>query len=414
MVKIRLVILLGVACVLGIVGTQVYWLQNAWNVKERQFQQEAFIALSEVARQIALLNNIVPSINFVQQLSPDYFVVNVNSEIDANVLEYYLKTEFQKKNLFISFEYGIYNCSTDEVVYGKYVQMKQNIEIFPKNQNLPKWEKYNYYFGIRFPEKASFLLQELHIWVGMSAILGVVVVFFGYAMFIILKQKRLSELQKDFINNLTHEFKTPISTISLATQTLLKPEILSQPERHLKYVSIITNENNRLKNQVERVLQLARIEKEEVQLQKEKIQLDDFLQDFLKNWCEQYEIILKLNVPQIAILADKVHFGNVMNTILDNATKYAEKKPSIVVSTQKMDKYAQISIQDNGIGIAPEHQKHIFDRFYRVSTGNIHDIKGFGLGLNYVKMIARLHRWEVFLKSEKNVGTIITLKINVL
>ena len=415
MVNIRFVILLGVFCVLGIVGMQVYWLSKAWDVREKQFRQEIFISLSEVARKIAILHETSPNINSVEELSPQYFVVNVNTEIDANVLEYYLKTEFQKKNLITNFEYGIYDCATDKVVYGKFVKMNQNDNNITQDKHLPKWDKFNYYFGIRFPQKTGFLLQELNIWLGLSAILGVVVVFFGYAMFVILKQKRLSSLQKDFINTLTHEFKTPISTISLATQTLSKVEILNQPERHLKYVTIIAEENNRLKNQVERVLQLARIEKEEIQLQKENIILDDFLVDFLKNWQEQFEIILELNAQNTTIFADKVHLGNIINTMLDNATKYVNKTPKIIIKTisktEKNKKIILFSMEDNGIGIAQEHQKHIFDTFYRVPTGNLHNVKGFGLGLSYVKTIVRLHHWEISLKSKLNEGTAIQLRI---
>ncbi len=179
----------------------------------------------------------------------------------------------------------------------------------------------------------------------------------------------------------------------------------------MKYVTIIAEENNRLKNQVERVLQLARIEKEEIQLQKENIILDDFLVDFLKNWQEQFDIILDLNAQNIAVFADKVHLGNIINTMLDNATKYINKTPKITIKTNTKDKIIFFSIEDNGIGIAKEHQKHIFDTFYRVPTGNLHNVKGFGLGLSYVKTIVRLHHWQISLKSKLNEGTNILIQL---
>ncbi len=206
----------------------------------------------------------------MNQLSSNYFVVNINSVIDANILDYYLETEFDKLNIKTDYEYSIYDCHNDKMVYGNYVHAGDKEKFIKPTTNMPKYDEYVYYFGINFPSKITYLSGDMTIWMIFSVILQVSVIFFGYAIFIIIQQKRLSELQKDLFNNMTHGFKTPISSINIAVDVISNPEIVKTLDRLKNYGAIIKQENNRLKKQMEKVLQIARIEKSGFELKIEE------------------------------------------------------------------------------------------------------------------------------------------------
>jgi len=235
-----------------------------------------------------------------------------------------------------------------------------------------------------------------------------------YTIWIILRQKRLSELQKDFINNMTHEFKTPISSIKIAAEVLAKEPHIAADHRMKKYAMIISDQNARLNNQVEKVLNIARIEKDSFELNTEELQLQKTLAhivDFESLKLKDGSITLELEPQEIDIKADPLHFTNVITNILDNAIKYSDSTPTINIKVERKDEQALLHISDNGIGIDKEDIKKIFDKFYRVNTGNVHNVKGFGLGLFYVKNICRAHGWKISASSEQVKGTTISINI---
>ncbi len=408
---IRFVIILATLSILGIIVTQMYWVQRAFDIKEKQFTQTIHIALKNVAEKIALLNKTPrPEFSPVNQVSSDYFIVNVNDAIDANVLEFYLKQEFAERHLYIDFEYGIYDCSSDKMMYGNYIVGSATPLLEKPDTELPKWNEFIYYFGIRFPNKDTYLASQMDIWIFSSAILLIVIVFFSYTMFVILKQKRLSEVQRDFINNMTHEFKTPISTIAVSADLITNPEIIVNQLQVETYANIIKKENNRLKNQIEKVLQMAKMDKGALALHKEEFDLHAFIMEATENFCLQNHLpkdALRYRFEAVKdhVMADKIHFTNVLYTLLDNAVKYVDQAPEISIKTQNKGNHLLLSIKDNGIGIPKEFQKRIFDKFFRVPTGNIHNIKGFGLGLSYVKLVVKAHRWKINLASEPDKGS---------
>jgi two-component system phosphate regulon sensor histidine kinase PhoR len=254
------------------------------------------------------------------------------------------------------------------------------------------------------------------IWSFSSVVLLIVILFFGYTLFVILKQKRLSEIQKDFINNMTHEFKTPISTIAVSTEVLKDPNIINQPERLLNYTTIIETENTRLKQQVERVLQMARLDRDDLGLKKEIVDVHQIIQDAIKNTStalheRQGKISCELTATRHTFSADKLHLTNVLYNLIDNAIKYCKTSPQIVIRTKDSNKYLLLEVEDNGIGISAENQKRVFQKFFRVSTGNVHDVKGFGIGLNYVKSIIEAHKGNIRLESDLGKGC--TFKISI-
>jgi two-component system phosphate regulon sensor histidine kinase PhoR len=296
---------------------------------------------------------------------------------------------------------------------GNYISPTKN-KIPVSLSELPSLEMDGYYFGVRFPQIEANLISQMGIWGFSSVVMLVVIFFFVYTLFVILKQRRLSEVQNDFINNMTHEFKTPLATIAISSEVLKDPSIAKNPERLLNYATIIENESQRLKQQVERVLQMAQTEKADVGLKKEQQDIHELIKEAVDNHkvalsSKRGEVGLALNATNSHILADKLHFTNVIGNLLDNAIKYCEKEPRISINTSNSQTSIQIEISDNGIGISPENQKKIFARFYRVPTGNRHDVKGFGLGLNYVKLIVEAHKGKISVQSKPGNGSIFTI-----
>ncbi|MEQ9167229.1 MAG: HAMP domain-containing sensor histidine kinase [Fulvivirga sp.] len=413
--SILALVIMAAISILGIVATQVYWFNKAFDTEEDLFNRDVNTALFNVANQFFEINEAaVPTVNPIKQLSTNYYVVMINNEIDANLLEYLLKTEFEKRSIAFDFEYGIYDCTNDKMVYGNYVSFDQE-KSHASGSGLPKWENQSYYFGVQFPNKASIITNRMGIWIFSSSVLLLVVIFFSYAMFVILKQRRLSEIQTDFINNMTHEFKTPISTIALSVDVLSDPKITQQPERYLNYTTIIRNENQRLKNQVERVLQMAGMDKDEIALKKEPSNIHEVIHEVVDSISagveQEKDIQLNLNAANAMADVDKLHFSNVLFNLLDNAIKYCRRKPEIKIETYNQKQNLIIRIQDNGIGISAEDKKRVFEKFFRVSTGNLHDVKGFGLGLSYVMQVIKAHKGKIDLESNEGEGSTFTITL---
>jgi two-component system phosphate regulon sensor histidine kinase PhoR len=351
-------------------------------------------------------------------LGSNEYAVNVNTHIDANNLDFYLQHQLEQVGLKEDVEYGIYNCYTEEMVYGKYVTHKMRADTTQIDKNLPKYDKFLYYFVVRFPNRSSFLLGNMSLTLVLTGILFITILFFIFSLGVILRQKRLSELQKDFINNMTHEFKTPISTIKISAEVFANHPLVRNDDRLSRYAKIIREQNERLNAQVEKVLLITRIEKESLQIKLEKIHLHDMLDTVLSSVSvkiEEREGILEENflAENDFIEADNLHLTNILHNLLDNAMKYAQPgiPPEIMVSTVNKGNFLQLSISDKGIGIEKTHQKMVFERFYRVPTGNVHNVKGFGLGLYYVKNICKAHGWNIRLESELNKGTTVIIEI---
>ncbi|MBX2964571.1 MAG: HAMP domain-containing histidine kinase [Cyclobacteriaceae bacterium] len=412
---IRFIVVLATISILGISITQFYWVKRAFGLKEAEFDRQVNTALFNVASRIFSLNNTPsPANNPVKQISTNYYVVMVNSEIDANLLEFLLRSEFEKRNIQADFEYGIYDCTNEKMVYGNYVNLSDKNNKREQASTLPSWTNAGYYFGVQFPNREAQILNQMGIWLFSSAVLLIVIIFFGYTLFVILKQKRLSEIQKDFINTMTHEFKTPISTIAVSTEVLKDTAITQQPDRLLQYASIIENENKRLKQHVERVLQMAKHDKEDAGLKKETVDLHEIISEVVQSINlalqeKQGAIQLNLNASSAQLQADRHHLTNVIFNLLDNAIKYCTTKPSITIQTALTGNSLSLTIEDNGIGVSKENRKRIFEKFYRVPTGNIHDVKGFGLGLYYVKQIVEAHRGKITVASEPRNGCSFTI-----
>jgi two-component system phosphate regulon sensor histidine kinase PhoR len=413
---IRIIILLATVSLVGIIATQFFWVKNAYNLEEKQFNERVSLALSNVTHKLLSINKDEAEIfNPVKQISSNYFITTINDTVHPYLLETLLKNEFIERNINVNFEYVIYDCFTDSIVFGDFISLDktEQDQLQSKSYNI-KWDRDGHYFGVYFPTKLTYIINRMGIWMFSSSIILIIIIFFAYTINVILKQKRLSEIKNDFINNITHEFKTPISTISLSADVLLQPNI--SPERLKNYAKIIKDENNRLKNQVDKVLQLATLEKDKLKLENEELNLHEIINDSVKS----FELLVKqqkgkisssLNANKFIIYGDRVHISNILYNLIDNAIKYSPEKPKIEIATNSTDEHIEISVKDNGLGIPEESQKNVFDKFYREPTGNRHDIQGYGLGLNYVKAIVEAYKGKIKLISKENEGSTFVIKL---
>ena len=417
---IRRVIVLGALASLSLLAVQTYWVLRTWNLQEQEFNRRVNQAMLDAANQLAQMNLFaLPTQKLVQQVSTNYWVVNVNNVFEANDLEHVLGKAFEAQGLKEDYEYGIFDCSSDQMVRGKLVKYStKKDDSMPLDEPLPKHydQDFIYYFGVLFPGKSGNILSSIWLVVGFTALMLLTVLFFIYSIFVILRQKQLSELQRDFINNMTHEFKTPISTINISTDVFLKNEKIQEDPRLNRYAGIIKEQVLRLNTQVEKVLQLAKIERDNIELNVEEIDLIELIHNIspsieLKVNDKSGTLHLDLEAANPLVRADKLHLTNILHNLVDNGVKYSKEKPDIHIGLQNEGNNLVLSVQDNGIGIPKEHQKRVFDKFHRVPTGNVHNVKGFGLGLFYVKTMCKEHRWKLSLSSELGKGTRIEIRM---
>ncbi len=437
---INAVILLGAISLIGILAIQVSWIQKTITIQKtnlaiqekedslnlKNFSEQSHIALRNVLEEITTQRaDSSDMYGAVRQLRSNYFTVDINEELHPYYLELLLKREFYNQNILQDFQYGIYDCFNDSIVYGNLIKFTKDSLYAPSSDSLPgitkpqlTWKKDGHYFTVYFPNVTSKPINsesELYTpWFYVLIIVIIVLVFFGISVMVILKQKRMSDVKNDFINNMTHELKTPISTIGLSSEMILRNDFSNDPDKLKRYAGIIYKENKRLENQVERVLSVAKLDKDRLTLNKSKLDLHELIEEAKDNFefnqlDEKGNINLVLSAEQFIIEVDPIHITNVIYNLLDNAIKYCDKTPEIYVRTSNERKGLTIEVEDNGIGIKREELKMIFDRFYRVPTGNLHDVKGFGLGLYYVKLIVEEHGGSIQVKSTFGKGTIFTV-----
>ncbi len=434
--SIGTIVLLAVLSVIGVLLTQVLWLDQLLSVKReqeqlqieqhvaeaKQFNDRVTIALTDVTKRILSINQDPSNLfDAVEQKRPNYFAVTMNDTIHPYLLEQLLKQEFERRNILDDFEYGIYDCFTDSIVYGNYVSLNDSVRTDTvAHTELQKLDRDGHYFGVLFPRRdlppPPRSQASAFTWIFPAIVTLIVFAFLAYSVWTILRQKKLGEMKNDFIGNMTHELKTPISTIALSSEVLADPGIVNEPDRLREYAKIIRTENERLRIQVERVLQLSTLESGELQLKKTAVDMHKVIAHAAEAFTLQLRetngtMELDLAAKSFTVEGDAVHLHNVVFNLLDNAVKYGGDTPRIAVTTVSDRVALRVSVSDNGIGMKREHLKHIFDRFYRVPTGNIHNVKGFGLGLHHVQQIIKAHGGRIEVASEPGKGSTFTVEL---
>ncbi len=438
--SLNAVVVLGIISLASILVVQMVWMRKTIAIQQtniaiqekedslnlKHFSEQAHIALRNVLERISTQKADGSDLyGAVTQIRQNYFTVDIVEELHPYYLETLLKREFYDQNIHQDFQYGIYDCFSDSIVFGNLIRFTKKSGYAPVSDTLVgitseklAWKKDGHYFTVFFPNVSSKpiddSIEEISPWIYIGIVVVLVLVFFGFTITVIFRQKRLSEVKNDFINNMTHELKTPISTIGLSSEMLLRNDFSNDPEKLQRYAGIIFKENKRLENQVERVLNVAKLDEEQLVLKKEILDIHELLEEakdnFSFNQLGQGGIIhLQLEASPSKIVADPVHITNVIYNLLDNAIKYCERTPEISISTRTEKKGMVLQFTDNGIGIQREDLKMIFDKFYRVPTGNLHNVKGFGLGLFYVQLIIQQHKGRIDVKSKLGEGTTFTL-----
>nr|WP_320023386.1 HAMP domain-containing sensor histidine kinase [uncultured Draconibacterium sp.] len=338
----------------------------------------------------------------------------IEERIDSTLLEMFLRDALAQTEIDLEYKYAIKNSTLgkDRIIFGDMDYKPGKRKEYPQLlfQNDYNGAEPNY-LNIYFPERRKYLVKQTGLTIIPTFILtGLLIAIFAYALMVIMRQKKLSNIKNDFINNMTHELKTPISTISLASQMLQDGSVTNTPSIIEHVANVINQESKRLGFQVEKVLQMAVFNEGRLKLKFREFDANKMIKTVTGNF--ELRVNNKNGTLHTEILADnalikgdEVHITNVIFNLLDNAMKYSKDVPEIWVKTENRKDQLVISVQDNGIGIAKEHQAQIFDRFYRVPTGNVHDVKGFGLGLSYVKKIIDLHDGTIKVESALNKGT---------
>ncbi len=401
---------------LGLIFFQFLWLKSAKEIKEQQLDDNITKAVSEAAEKLVQDKSNFQfnrrDLRFPNRSQMEFFKPSVIQRFTRDDIQEILKNAL-KKNLLkdVPFEFAVTENSLtgDQVAtdnfFKYYLDSTHNIRriiqlIPPSGSNLENLTKEEF-LAVIVPHSRTIVLKEIT-WFIMGAILFTIIITTAFFLTIrtLLKQKKLSEIKSDFINNMTHEFKTPLATISLAVDALKNEKVSGDKEKTNYFTGIIKEENKRMNKQVETILQAALLDKQEVQLNLKKLSAHAMIKSALNNIALPVEnrggsIETGLKAPKDMILADEVHFTNIINNLLDNAVKYSKENPRIQLHTSNQGNSLRIKIEDNGIGMNKETLNRIFEKFYRAHTGNIHDVKGFGLGLSYVKTMVDAHHGTI-------------------
>jgi two-component system, OmpR family, phosphate regulon sensor histidine kinase PhoR len=342
-----------------------------------------------------------------------------NRRIEPAMLDSLLTSHMKDAGILEPFTYGVLATRPDTLQLishreqsGQVKQSPYRARLFPGDIFQPASELVLY-----FPDHTYFLLRSMAPLIGATVLFTAGIIFaFLYTLRTIVRQKRLSESLVDFINNMTHEFKTPLSTIALASEAIARPDVLSDREKIVQYNGIILDENMRMKKQVDKILQMAVLEEGDYELKMEVVDVHEIIRKSVEAFALQVDgkggkLETLLNAGTAVVRADALHLTNVINNLLDNANKYSPESPDISVATSNTDGHLIITIRDRGMGMSPEDARRAFDRYFRVPKGNRHDVKGFGLGLTYVKMIVEAHGGNVALEGVPEVGTTVTVSL---
>lgn len=363
--------------------------------------------------------DLLDKLNFKIALKDVMSTFPISERIDLDFLNKLIKNELDIYGINMPYEFGVYSkglatkVKSENFRYDK--ELAYGVPIFTDNEGVTPFNLY-----LLFPNKNKFLISEIYPITLLSLFFTLIIVFaYIKTLSQLLKQRQISEIKTDFINNMTHEFKTPIATINLALDAIKNPKVMGDEEKVKRYLNMIKDENRRMNAQVENVLRISKLEKNELDIKKSPLDIVELLENAIDHVSlilddRQGVVNKKFNATNTTALINETHIINVFVNVLENAIKYSEDAPEITVETKDLENYIEVSIADNGVGMSKQALKRIFEKFYREPTGNIHNVKGHGLGLSYVKKIVDMHQGEILVESEKNIGSTFRIKIPII
>ena len=389
---------------------QLFWLKTDYSYEEKQFNTNVVKGIRGVFEDLEMNDN--PATNLKQLIDNpgnNYFLFKADTIPQKDSLTFYLQHEFEDFNVLTDCIVGAYSSSAKKYIYTEYIPSAGSRYPVQPGNNLPVYTKTFDHILLYFPHRSKYIISEMNSWIISTIALLCTLIGLAISLFYFYRQKFLAEVQKDFVNNFTHEFKTPLAVMKIAADVLADESILQQPYRLERYSAIIKNQTEHLQNQVARLLRVASSENRNLPIEKEDIDAKLLVEQALSKVQPLIEqrnakIELKSGVDSGALIADKAHLELAIVNLLENALKYSPD-PYIVVETGKAENDFFISVKDNGIGIEKKYLKNIFKKFYRVPTGDVHNVKGFGLGLNFVKRIIDAHDGKIKVYSLPGIGT---------
>ena len=394
-----------------IVIVQLYWLKKVYSFEQQQFNINVVKSIRGVFEDLEMNDN--PALNLqqlIQNPGPDYFLFKADTIPSKDSLTFYLRHEFEDFNVLTNAKIGAYSTTAKKYVYQQFISMPAASRYTDQPvADLPVLTPDFDHILLYFPHRNNYILGEMNFWIISSVAVSLALIGLAISLFYFYRQKFLAEIQKDFVNNFTHEFKTPLAVMKIAGDVLAQENIIHQPERLARYSGIIRHQTEHLQRQVEQLLKASSIEMRKLPIKKESVDAQQLIEQALNKvqpLIDQRNAKIEVKNHKLTgdILADEAHLELAVVNILENALKYSED-PHIVVETGNEEADFFISIKDNGIGIEKKYQKNIFKKFYRVPTGNVHNVKGFGLGLNFVKRIVDAHDGKIRVNSLPGIGT---------
>ena len=400
-----------------IILVQVYWLNRVYNLEQREFSTNVLKSIRGLCEDMKLDDS--PGTNMqelIEHPNPNTFLLQVDTIPQKDSLVFFMQSEFKDFAVFTDCNMAVYSDSINNYLYQMYLPTAANTQREqltnqpkPVSVDLPVYPRHFPYIHLDFPHRQQYIIHQLNFWIVTTVILALALIGFAASMFYFYRQKFLNEVQKDFVNNFTHEFKTPLAVMKLAAGVLNSGSIADQPERLRKYSSIVAEQTEHLQGQVEKLLKTASSDHYELPLEKSTFVPNDIIMDVIKDMdplIRQTNTRIELNLEEQGrtIRADENHTAMVLVNLIENAIKYS-KEPHVIITTSTENGHYSISIKDNGIGIEQKYQKLLFKKFFRVPTGNIHNVKGFGLGLNFVKKVIDAHNGKIMVNSLPGIGT---------
>jgi len=409
---IQLIILFSSVSLAGLVVSQTLWVRNALSLAEKQHAHRVDMALDNVIEE---LDDQVSNIN---KIDSGYRTDGIFEVVDTVFLDILIKKYVDYHQLDPDYEYAIIKTMNDSIYFASdYELFRNSTKKCHKACLNCLYKKDYFYLGIIFPNLRKTEFIQMSVWLILTGFFLLTVIFsFYYTIITIIRQKKISQIRDDFINNITHEFKTPISTISLASEVLLSSTKDEPESRIAKYSKIIFDENQRMRSQVDRVLKMALLEQGNYKLEKEPVNMNEFIENFVNNLCldecsDDFRMHYQFNAKNDRVHIDVLHFGNIINNLVNNAIKYSKDTIDIKIGSDNKENSFVFFVEDKGIGISKDQIPNIFEKFYRVPTGNIHNVKGFGIGLYYVKSLVTAHNGNIKVSSEPGKGSRFDIEI---
>lgn len=407
---LKWILLLSTILIVIIVGVQLYWLNKVYKFEEREFNNNVVKSIRGLFEDIDIADYPGRQLQkLIEHPDANTFIVEIDSVPHKDSLTRFLITEFEDFEVLADCKIALFDAKSRKYLYQLYLPTAASVNPRETGIDVPELNLDHSYIYLYFPHRRQYIVQKLGWWIGASILLFVVLLALPATLFYLYKQKTLNELQKDFVNNFTHEFKTPLAVMKLASDVLTSPTIINQPERLRQYNLIIKQQTEHLQYQVERLLKTATTDDNYLQLEKTSFNLNDLINEVIMQLdplikMRNAKIELQLDNNHTTIVADKPHLSLVVVNLVENAIKYSDN-PFVIISTHINHVHFTLSVKDNGIGIKKEYIKHIFRKFYRVPTGDVHNVKGFGLGLNFVKKVIDAHHGRITVNSIPEIGT---------